>query len=88
MKVRTGNPNFVYEISCDQMCGKNHFSMRGVIIVESEEEYRRYLATLEPAYYTVFPDKKPKPANAPGTVADSLKIVPPVTTAAITSAVN
>src|SRR5665647_1658287 len=26
MKQRTGNPNFVYELSCDQMCGKGHFS--------------------------------------------------------------
>jgi cytochrome c oxidase subunit 2 len=64
MKIRSGNPNFVYELSCDQMCGKGHFSMRGVIVVEAEEEYRKYLATLDPEYWTVFPDKKPKPANA------------------------
>jgi hypothetical protein len=29
MKERTKNPNFVYEISCDQMCGNSHYSMRG-----------------------------------------------------------
>lgn len=60
MKVRTGNPNFVYEISCDQMCGKGHFSMRGVIVVEKEEDYKKWLASQSPMYYTVFPDKKPK----------------------------
>ena len=84
MKVRTGNPNFVYEIACDQMCGKGHFSMRGVIIVETEEEYRRYLATLEPQYYTVFPDKKPgksKPAS------DTTKTATPIT-AAVATTVN
>ena len=48
MKVRTGNPNFVYELSCDQMCGKGHFTMRGVIVVDTQEEY-----------WTIFPDKKP-----------------------------
>lgn len=85
MKVRSGNPNFVYEISCDQMCGKGHFSMRGTIIVESEENYRAYLATLEPEYWTVHPDKKPKPANA-ATTADSTKA--PVKLAAITPAGN
>ncbi len=63
MKVRSNNPNFVYEISCDQMCGKGHFSMRGVIIVESEADYNKWLATQQPEYYTVFPDKKPKPAG-------------------------
>ncbi len=70
MKVRSGNPNFVYEISCDQICGKGHFSMRGVIIVESEADYKKWLATQEPEYYTIFPDKKPKtiiPATADST---------------------
>ncbi len=64
MKIRSNNPNFVYEISCDQMCGKGHFSMRGVIIVESEADYNKWLGTQQPDYYTVFPDKKPKPAEA------------------------
>ena len=59
MKKRTGNPNFVYEISCDQMCGKGHFSMRGVIIVESEEDYKKWLASQKPEYFTLFPDKDP-----------------------------
>ncbi len=59
MKKRTGNPNFVYEISCDQMCGKGHFSMRGVIIVESEEDYKKWLASQKPEFFTLFPDKDP-----------------------------
>jgi len=69
MKKRTGNPDFTYEISCDQMCGKGHFSMRGVIIVESEAEYKAWLAQQKPEYFTVYPDKAPK--------ADSVK-TPPV----------
>jgi cytochrome c oxidase subunit II len=61
MKVRTGNANFVYEISCDQMCGKGHYSMRGVIIVEEKAEYDKYMASLKPEYFTLFPDKAPAP---------------------------
>lgn len=60
MKVRSGNPNFVYEISCDQICGKGHFSMRGVIVVESVADYKMWLATQKPEYYTIFPEKAPK----------------------------
>ncbi len=60
MKKKTGNPDFTYEISCDQMCGKGHYSMRGVIIVETEAEYRAWLATQKPEYFTVHPDKAPK----------------------------
>lgn len=59
MKIRTGNPNFVYEISCDQMCGKGHFSMRGVIVVETEEEYKKWLAEQTPEYFTLFPGRGP-----------------------------
>ena len=75
MKVRSGNPNFVYEISCDQMCGKGHFSMRGVIIVESEADYKKWLATQEPEYYTIFPDKKPT-IEAPAATDSTTKQAP------------
>jgi cytochrome c oxidase subunit 2 len=60
MKVRSGNPNFTYEISCDQICGKGHFSMRGVIVVETQAEYDKWMAQQKPDYYALFPDKNPE----------------------------
>jgi cytochrome c oxidase subunit 2 len=60
MKKKTGNPDFVYELACDQLCGANHFAMRGVIIVETMDEYKKWLAEQKPEYFTVFPDKAPK----------------------------
>jgi cytochrome c oxidase subunit 2 len=63
MKKRTGNPDFVYEISCDQICGKGHFSMRGTIVVESEADYNKWLASQKPEYFTLFPDKDPSKSN-------------------------
>ncbi len=59
MKEKTGNPNFTYEISCDQMCGKGHFGMRGVIVVETQEEFDAWMAGKKPQYYMAFPDKDP-----------------------------
>jgi cytochrome c oxidase subunit II len=32
------------------MCGKGHFSMRGVIVVESQAEFNAWLATKQPQY--------------------------------------
>ncbi|MFN8251046.1 MAG: cytochrome c oxidase subunit II [Ferruginibacter sp.] len=64
MKERTKNPDFTYEIACDQMCGKGHFSMRGVIIVETEAEYKAWLAQQKPEYFTVYPEKAPKADTA------------------------
>ena len=50
MKKRTGNPDYVYEIACDQMCGKGHFTMRGVIEVVTEKEYKAYMIKQRPEY--------------------------------------
>jgi cytochrome c oxidase subunit 2 len=68
MKKRTGNPNFTYEISCDQICGPKHFSMRGVIVVVTKEEYDQWLSEQKPDYLTMFPEKDP---SAKPTIIDS-----------------
>ena len=67
MKVRTGNPNFTYEISCDQICGAGHFSMRGIIVVEKPDEYKKWIAEQKPEYFTFFPDKDPNKAATDST---------------------
>ncbi len=59
MKEQLGNPDFEYEISCDQMCGNGHYSMKGVIQVVNQEEYDVWLAQQKPNYYAAFPDKDP-----------------------------
>ncbi len=50
MKKRTGNPDFEYEIVCDQLCGKGHFTMRGVVLVETESEYKAWMRKQQPAF--------------------------------------
>lgn len=42
--------DFNYEISCDQMCGRGHFGMRGTIVVESQGEFNVWLAQKQPQY--------------------------------------
>jgi cytochrome c oxidase subunit 2 len=59
MKEKTKNPDFVYELSCDQMCGKGHWSMRGVVVVETQEEFDAWIAAKKPQYYVANPDKDP-----------------------------
>ncbi|HVY73922.1 MAG TPA: cytochrome c oxidase subunit II [Puia sp.] len=62
MKKKTGNPDFEYEISCDQMCGKGHYSMRGEIQVVSEAEFILWRAKQQSNYAQVMKDKTPAPA--------------------------
>lgn len=56
--------DFNYEISCDQMCGKGHFSMRGTVIVESQAEFNAWIAGKQPQYLAA---KGGAPAATPTT---------------------
>jgi cytochrome c oxidase subunit 2 len=73
MKKITGNKDFVYEISCDQMCGSGHYSMKGIIVVETEAEYNAWLAGKKPQYVTVMEGKK---STAAAPAADSATAKP------------
>lgn len=53
MRKITGNPNFLFEISCDQMCGNGHYNMRGVIYVGSREEYLSWIGSKASLYSEV-----------------------------------
>ncbi len=70
MAEKTGKANFTYEISCDQMCGQGHWSMRGVIVVETQEEFDAWIAGKKPQYLVANPDKDPSVAKP-----DSVKAV-------------
>ena len=63
MKKKTNNPNFVYELSCDQMCGNGHYSMRGIVEVVTQAEFDAWIAQQKPQYFSAFPDKAPKVAT-------------------------
>lgn len=55
MKEKTGNPDFVYEISCDQMCGSGHYSMKANIVVETQAEYDAWAAKQVAQYAVAHP---------------------------------
>jgi cytochrome c oxidase subunit II len=69
MKKKSGNPDFEYEIACDQMCGRGHFTMRGIVKVVSEEEFILWRAKQKTNYAQLFPD------TPPATPTDSTKSV-------------
>ncbi|MBL7727524.1 MAG: cytochrome c oxidase subunit II [Dinghuibacter sp.] len=50
MRTITGNPDFVYEIACDQMCGNGHYKMRGYIYVGSGSDFRSWIGSKQSAY--------------------------------------
>lgn len=68
MAKRTGNPNFMYEISCDQMCGKGHYSMKANVYVVTQEEYDAWISKQKAQYELASANETPggvtKPASA------------------------
>jgi len=47
MRDELGNPNFNYEMACAEICGKGHFSMRMLVVVDDQETYERWKASQE-----------------------------------------
>jgi cytochrome c oxidase subunit II len=68
MKEKYGD-DFEYEISCDQMCGSGHFTMRGVVVVESQAEYNAWMAQQKPLYESRAGGNSPVPIGKPASTA-------------------
>lgn len=62
MKEITKNPEFDYLLLCNKICGAAHYNMQMNIIVETQEEYDKWLAEQKPF----------KSAEAPVVVVDSI----------------
>jgi len=48
MRIETGNPDFNYEIACTEVCGRGHFSMRLLVVVDEPAEYEKWKAEQQP----------------------------------------
>lgn len=48
MRQKTGNDAFDYILLCNKICGNSHYNMQMTIIVETEEEYNKWLAEKKP----------------------------------------
>jgi cytochrome c oxidase subunit 2 len=76
MRQKLHDPEFDYELSCDQMCGKGHFSMKGIVKVVTQSEFILWRAKEKPNYARVMGgDKAPAaPAQADSTKTPTAKL--------------
>mgnify|MGYP006083617291 FL=1 len=51
MRTKLGNPEFNYLLFCNKICGSAHYNMQMNIVVESEEDYQKWLSE-QPKFYT------------------------------------
>jgi cytochrome c oxidase subunit 2 len=71
MKEKTGNPDFIYEISCDQMCGVGHYSMKANIVVETQEEFDAWTAKQKSQFELAHASATPPAPAQPEPAKDS-----------------
>ena len=56
MQQETGNPDFKYELACTEVCGRGHFAMKKIVVVETQEEYDAWYAK-QNSFFASNPDK-------------------------------
>lgn len=44
MRAKLNNPNFNYELACTEVCGRGHFAMRFLVVVDEPAEYAKWVA--------------------------------------------
>jgi cytochrome c oxidase subunit II len=63
MRAETKNPKFNYELACAEICGKGHFSMRLIVVVDELADYEKWKSEQEswlkqnPDYRKYVPEK-------------------------------
>lgn len=48
MREELSNPTFNYELACNKICGKGHFSMRHIVVVDDTADYEAWYKKQEP----------------------------------------
>ncbi|MCY4419044.1 MAG: cytochrome c oxidase subunit II [Cytophagales bacterium] len=48
MREELKDPDFNYEIACNKICGRGHFSMRYILVVDEPEEYEEWYTQQSP----------------------------------------
>jgi cytochrome c oxidase subunit 2 len=66
-------PEFNYELACQEVCGGGHWNMRRVIVVDTKEDYEKWVKAQKTTYAALLEGNAP----APATPADSTKKVEP-----------
>lgn len=65
MREKLGNPEFDYVLLCNKICGSAHYNMQMKIVVESKEEFNKWLAEKK----TFAQESQPEPVKEEAPVA-------------------
>ena len=75
MRKKVNNPAFDYVLLCNKICGAGHYNMQMKIIVESEADYKKWLATQQTFAASQLPPAAEVPAATASPAKDTTKTV-------------
>jgi len=81
MRVKLGKPDFNYEVACAEVCGRGHFAMRMILVVDEPEVYEKWKNSQEswlkhnPEYMTQIPDPLKEVARIKAKMEPESKII-------------
>ena len=50
MREKTKNPKFDYILLCNKICGASHYNMQATIVIDTPEEYKKWLSKQTPFF--------------------------------------
>lgn len=74
MREIKNDPEFDYELACNQLCGSGHWNMKKKVTILSEEEYRAWAAQQKPYLEQNPPKSAEQPASDSTTVTAQLQV--------------
>jgi cytochrome c oxidase subunit 2 len=73
MREKLNDPTFDYVLACAEFCGQAHWNMKYTVVVETEEEYNKWVAEQKPIYDITANMAETKEETT--TVSDTTKVV-------------
>ena len=64
MRTKLNNPKFDYVLLCNKICGGAHYRMKMKIVVDSPEDYKKWLASQPKLVNNSAPEAAPADSNA------------------------
>ena len=55
MRKVVNNPKFNFELACAQICGQSHYAMKMAVVVQTQEEFDKWIGEQKPYYETMQP---------------------------------
>ena len=84
MREKLDNPNFDYVLLCNKICGAAHWNMQMNIVVDTEEDYLKWLKDQKPFFAgaapapadTTAPAGATPPTGQPDTTVAGISVPP------------